>query len=274
MATYAIGDVQGCFAPLQALLSKIAFDPRRDQLWFTGDLVNRGPRSAQVLRFVKALGPAAVTVLGNHDLHLLAVAAGVQPSKPRDTLADILLAPDRDVLLAWLQARPLFHDDPTLGYALVHAGVLPQWDRTQARACAAEVEAQLRGPAAQALLEQMYGDAPDHWRPDLKGYERSRVIVNALTRIRYTDADGRMDLKHKGSPGTQPKTLQPWFQAPSRRTANDRIIFGHWSALGLWNRDGVIGLDTGCAWGRALTAVRLDDGLEFFNASCGPQENA
>jgi bis(5'-nucleosyl)-tetraphosphatase (symmetrical) len=257
MAIYAIGDLQGCLDALQRLLERLRFDPGGDTLWFTGDLVNRGPASLATLRFVKALGPRAIAVLGNHDLHLLAVAAGTERFRKRDTLVEILRAPDRDELLAWLRTRPLLHDDAALGCVLVHAGLLPQWDLADARRLAREAEAVIAGDAAE-FFRHMYGDLPDHWREDLRGHERLRVIVNAFTRMRYCDSEGNMDLRYKEPPGLQPPDLLPWFQVPGRRSVGVRVVFGHWSALGQYRGDNVIALDSGCVWGRTLSALRLD----------------
>lgn len=272
MATYAIGDVQGCFDALQALLRRIAFRPRQDTLWFTGDLVNRGPKSVEVLRLVMDLGASAVTVLGNHDLHLLAVAHGATPALASDTFQDVLRAPDRDRLLRWLRQRSLLYQDARLGFALVHAGMLPQWDLTTARRLAGEVEAALRGARFVEFLAHMYGDRPDRWDARLQGYERLRVIVNALTRLRYCDTEGRMDLTPVGAPGSQPAHLKPWFQVRARGAHEPTIVFGHWSALGIWDQDGVIGIDSGCLWGGSLTAVRLDARPHAFtNVHCNRQ---
>lgn len=261
MARFAIGDVQGCYTPLRALLDRLDFDPGRDQLLLTGDLVNRGPESLQTLRFLRGLGSAAITVLGNHDLHLIAVAHGGR-GKPRDTLGDILGAPDRDELLAWLQAQPLAWGDAEGRVLLVHAGVPPQWTRAQALACSAEVSRVLAGDGGAALLDQMYGDEPARWRDSLEGFDRLRFIINCLTRLRYCRTDGRIDLKFKGPPGTQPRGLLPWFEAPGRRSAGDTIVFGHWSTLGRvhWPQARVYGLDSGCVWGGRLTALNLDSG--------------
>jgi bis(5'-nucleosyl)-tetraphosphatase (symmetrical) len=270
MALYAIGDVQGCFEPLQRLLTKLSFDVKRDRVWFTGDLVNRGPNSLDVLRFVVNLGHNAVTVLGNHDLHLLAVAAGAASIRPGDTIDDILRAPDRDALLEWLSHRPLLHQDEAAGYSLVHAGLLPDWDLSTAAACAREVETEIRalGAKATAFYRRMYGNTPDRWEPRLTGFERWRLIINVFTRLRFCTADGRIDPAFKGAPGSQPPSLIPWFQHPQRRTRADRIVFGHWSALGHYDADGVIGLDTGCVWGNCLTAVRLDAPAQYVSVHC------
>ncbi|OGI57693.1 MAG: bis(5'-nucleosyl)-tetraphosphatase (symmetrical) [Candidatus Muproteobacteria bacterium RBG_19FT_COMBO_61_10] len=269
MAVYAIGDVQGCFDPLRALLDKLNYDPGADCLWFAGDLVNRGPQSLQVLRFVRSL-PKAVVVLGNHDLHLLAVASGQAPRKKHDTFDDVLCAPDRDELLGWLRTCPLLHHDAALGSVLVHAGLLPQWDLAMALRLAAEAGESIRRSDRNELFTHMYGDLPDHWQDDLGGWARLRIIINAFTRLRYCDAHGRMDLRPKGRPGKQASHLLPWFQVPARMTRNTRIVFGHWSTLGLWDADGVIALDSGCLWGGKLTAVRLDAGAahQFTAVPC------
>ena len=258
MRRIAIGDVQGCLTELKALLDRCEFDPLKDQLWFVGDLVNRGPDSLGVLRFVRALGENAKVVLGNHDLHLLAVAFGTGKRKLRDgdTLDDILHAPDRDVLLEWLITRPLAiaHESDLM----VHAGVVPTWSLTQTLELAAEVEYQLRSNPT-ALFENMYGDEPQSWSPTLSGFARWRFIINALTRMRYCRADGRIDLKMKGAPGTQKDGWLPWFDIEPRATGDSRVIFGHWSTLGLVERPDVLALDTGCVWGGSLSAACLDD---------------
>ena len=265
---YAIGDVQGCFDSLRALLDKLNYHPATDRLWFAGDLVNRGPQSLDVLRFVKSL-PHAISVLGNHDLHLLAVASGQAPRKKRDTFDDILTAPDRDELLVWLRACPLMHHDAALGYALVHAGILPQWSLAAALRLAAEAGEFIRRSDDNELFTHMYGDTPDHWQDDLGGWARLRIIINAFTRLRYCDAHGRMDLRPKGRPGKQASHLLPWFQVPGREMRTTPIVFGHWSTLGLWANDGVIALDSGCLWGGKLTAIRLDgEHHPFTEVSC------
>ncbi len=260
MAIYAIGDIQGCFDELQRLLDRIRFDPSRDRLWFTGDLVNRGPKSLQTLRFVRELGESAVTVLGNHDLHLLAIHAGQEGQRKRcDTLDAILQAPDRDQLLEWLRHRPLLHCEAGLNTALLHAGLPPQWEITHARRYAAEVETLLRGANWREFFAHMYGNRPLRWSEDLQGWERLRFIVNALTRMRYCTMDGELDLHAKGPPGSQPEGLLPWFRVPDRKSRDTMILFGHWSTLGVLQCDNICALDSGCLWGGSLTALRLDD---------------
>ena len=262
MATYAIGDVQGCHEPLRRLLERLRFDPAEDRLIFLGDLVNRGPQSAEVLRFVRSLGDRAVSVLGNHDLHLLAVASRGEKAGRKDTFQDVLDAADREELLDWLSRCPLAYDDPDTGILAVHAGVAPQWTRAKALALAGEASACIAGPDAGGFYAHMYGDDPDQWRGSLKGWKRLRFIVNCFTRIRYCDAEGRIDTRHKGPPGTQPAHLHPWFEVPGRRTADDTIVFGHWSTLGQlsWSGGKALGLDTGCVWGGQLTALNLQTG--------------
>lgn len=258
MATYAIGDVQGCFDSLMALLETLRFDPARDRLWLTGDLVNRGPRSLDTLRFVRDLGDRAMTVLGNHDLHLLGVACGSRRLKAGDTLADVLEAPDRDDLLAWLRRQPLLHRDAGRGITLVHAGLPPQWTLAVAQACAATAEVALRGGGIKKLLRQMSGDRCDAWSASLPCTAQLGYVVNCLTRMRYCDPAGRLDLKEKGPPGSQPAPWLPWFAAPGRLHASETIVFGHWASLGICNEPGVHALDTGCVWGGALTALCLE----------------
>jgi bis(5'-nucleosyl)-tetraphosphatase (symmetrical) len=265
---YAIGDIQGCYDELQRLLERIRFDPAADQLWFVGDLVNRGPKSLEVLRFVNGLGARAVTVLGNHDLHLLAVAAGVDALGRKDTFQAVLAAPDRDELLSWLRRQPLLHHDTRAGYTLIHAGLPPQWDLAQAQACAAEVEATLRGEQHVDFFQHMYGDEPDRWNDALIGYARLRFSINCLTRLRYVDAEGRAVLKEKGAPDAKRKHLTPWFRAVGRRSLGNKIIFGHWSTLGLVMEHNVHALDTGCVWGGALTALRLDGEVAPIGIDC------
>ena len=265
MSIYAIGDLQGCLAPLEALLERLPFDSGHDRLWFVGDLVNRGPQSLETLRFVKNLGPSALTVLGNHDLHLLCVAEGYARNHEGDTLNPILEASDREELLDWLRGCPMMHVEQ--GYTLVHAGLLPQWTVPQAAALAAEVETALRSPNYRDFLKAMYGNRPSHWSETLTGIDRLRLITNALTRLRICTADGVMEFTHKGEPADIPRGFMPWFNVPGRRSAGEVIIFGHWSALGLHLDSDVLALDTGCLWGGRLTAVRLED-RALFQVSC------
>jgi bis(5'-nucleosyl)-tetraphosphatase (symmetrical) len=258
MPRYAIGDIQGCFDELQALLKRIHYSADRDELWFVGDLVNRGPQSAETLRFVRSLGAGATVVLGNHDLHLLAVAFGSRrKTKEGDTLDDVLSAPDRDQLLEWLSARPLAVFDEPRGDFLVHAGLAPEWAPRTAAMLAREVEAVLRDDA-RTLFDGMYGNKPDRWKDSLRGMDRLRFVINAFTRMRFCRADGTVDLAFKNSPGEQPEDLYPWFDAPGRKSAGVRVICGHWSTLGYRRRPDLLALDTGCVWGGALTAVNLD----------------
>ena len=262
MAVYAIGDLQGCYDPFRHLLDEIDFDPSRDALWLTGDLVNRGPKSLKTLRFVRELGDSAITVLGNHDLHLLALHAGaVRFGNRFGSLEKLIRAKDADELCDWLRHRPLAHYDKKLGTMLVHAGAHPRWSVEKTLARAAEVEAALRGDDYINVLGRMYGNTPNTWSGKLTGYKRLRFIINCLTRMRMVTADDRLDLKFSGSPWRARKGLLPWFEASSRAWEGTRIVFGHWSALGLIVLPDLISLDTGCVWGRQLTAVRLDKRL-------------
>ena len=276
MAVYAIGDVQGCHRELMDLLDEISFDERRDRLWFAGDLVNKGPYSLAVLRFVRRL--EAVTVLGNHDLHLLAIDAGTRKPGRHDTVGEILAAPDRKDLLDWLRRRPLLHHDEASGYAMLHAGLPPQWDLEQAKRLAGEVEDELRSGNPVEFFGNIYGNDPDRWRDELKGWDRLRYIVNACTRIRYCTAEGRLDFSEKGPPGSQPEAWQPWYSVAGRRTREHRIAFGHWASIYYGNLEGdfsrynVYPLDTGCVWGRSLTAMRLEDRRFFQVPSRQPKE--
>jgi bis(5'-nucleosyl)-tetraphosphatase (symmetrical) len=257
MATYAIGDLQGCFDPLQELVEQLEFDVARDRLWFVGDLVNRGPQSLQVLRYVKSLGEAAICVLGNHDLHLLMVAEGRVRAHSKDTLDEILRASDRNELLDWVRRRPIVHVES--GYVLVHAGLLPSWDAGRAAELGREVEQALRGPAWRELMAHMYGNQPDQWDDSLAGYDRLRTIINAMTRLRICDAGGRMEFSHKGRLEDIPTGYVPWFDVPGRASASSTVVCGHWSALGLRTDGNLLALDSGCLWGRSLSAVRLED---------------
>lgn len=268
MSTYAIGDIQGCFSSLEKLLSKIKFDPSRDSLWLTGDLVNRGPQSLETLRFVKQLGKSAHTVLGNHDLHLLAVAHNSHSGWKEDTLNDILNAPDRDELLNWLQHQPLLYQDEKSDYIMVHAGLAPNWDLITAKKLAHEVEQVLQGNKSKEFFDHMYGNHPDLWSPELQGFDRLRCITNYFTRVRFCYPDGRIDFKTKENIQSHTGDLIPWFQVPQRANQNLKIIFGHWAALGgVTHTENVFALDTGCVWGFCLTAMRLEDG-EKFSVDC------
>jgi bis(5'-nucleosyl)-tetraphosphatase (symmetrical) len=259
MAVYAIGDIQGCYDPLRRLLELLRFDPAADTLWLVGDLVNRGPHSVEVLRLVRYLGDRVVAVLGNHDLTLLAVAAGQVKPKRKDTFYTILEAPDRDELLDWLRHRPILHHDAKLGFTMVHAGLPPQWDLTLALRCAAELEATLRGPGWTKFMGRMFGGEPRRWREDLVGDDRLRFTVNVLTRMRFCTEDGALSFDEKGPPGSQKAGLLPWFQAPHRRNAYLNLVVGHWASLGYYRAPGIYAIDSGCVWGHRLTAIRLDE---------------
>lgn len=268
MATYAIGDVQGCYDPLRRLLDYIGFDPAADRLWFVGDLVNRGPKSLEVLRLVKSLGEAATVVLGNHDLHLLMLSEGYGKANTEDTLAEVLSAHDRDELLDWLRAQALFHLDGS--WAMVHAGLLPGWTTGQAKRLSDEVSAALRAPNYREFLAAMWGSEPAQWDDDLSGWDRLRVVVNAMTRMRYVTATGAMEFRAVGSkspPKKGPIGCVPWFMAPGRMSAECTIVCGHWSALGLQQKPNLLAIDTGCLWGGSLTAVRRED-RRLFRLPC------
>ncbi len=267
MSTYAIGDIQGCFDELQKLLQLIKFDAEKDRLWFVGDLVNRGPKSLQVLRFVKNL-PDPIVVLGNHDLHLLTVFNRTNHLHGEHSLQDVLQAPDRHELIDWLRARPLLHHDEKLGYVLVHAGIYPNWTLPQAKIYASEIEKILRSKNYATYLRHMYGDEPSMWHKNLTGMERFRFIINCFTRMRFCNVHNRLDLYETGSPDAAPPGYMPWFKVPNRKTTQYKIIFGHWAALeGKANTANIYALDTGCVWGGALTALRLEDEHIFSVAS-------
>ena len=268
MASYAIGDLQGCYDELQALLNKLNFDPGQDTLWLAGDLVNRGPDSLKTLRYVKSLGEHAITVLGNHDLHLLAVAEGIKEAKDED-LHQVMQAEDCRELLDWLRCRPLLHHDVTRNLTLVHAGIYPFWSLEQALAHAKELESILQGDRYHDFLNVMYGNEPASWEEDLQGWDRLRFICNSFTRMRYCNKHGRLDLVDKGRPGSQIKNYQPWFQIPKRQARDKPILFGHWSTLGEPNVKNSYPLDHGCVWGGQLTALRIDvEPMQYISIEC------
>ena len=261
MATYAIGDVQGCADSLAALVQRLSFRPQRDRLWFVGDLVNRGPKSAEVLRMIRAAGPSAQVVLGNHDFHLLAMASGARPVQASDTVSALLDEPDAQELIDWLRQQPLcIADGPTL---MVHAGLLPEWSSRQALGFSEEVSKRLRSGQWKAFMQSIYGNSEGRWRESLRGSARYRMIVNVMTRMRYLQPDGQLDFKCKVAPSMAPKELAPWFERRARRGSAERLVFGHWSTLGLMRRPGLIATDTGCGWGGYLSAVRLEDEAIF-----------
>ena len=270
MAVYAIGDIQGCASSLSALLEKIRFDPSRDTIWLAGDLVNRGPDSLGTLRLVKELGNSAVCVLGNHDLHLLSVAAGVRDLRSGDTLQPILDAPDRDELLLWLRHQPLVHVDEKLQALMTHAGLYPGWNVKQLKRRAQEVETVLRSADHIDFFRHMYGKRPACWSKDLVGWDRLRFITNTLTRMRYCDTQKRLDFGEKGAPDSARRGLFPWFRHPAAKGKKWRIVFGHWSSLGFFSEANVIGLDSGCVWGGSLTAVKLSgkQAGQYWQHSC------
>lgn len=271
MAEYAIGDIHACLEPLQQLLETLRFDPACDRLWLTGDLVGRGPEPAATLRFIRSLGASAQSVLGNHDLHCLAVANGHARARRNDRLDSLLQASDGGELLQWLQARPLMVDMPGLPYALVHAGIPPQWTIDEALAYAAEAEAVLHGDDTAQFFSHLYGNQPQYWDTALTGWDRLRFIINALTRMRFCTSDGGLEFDHNGPPEQAPAALKPWYEAPGNQLDPRRatLLTGHWSQLGCRQGRGYITLDTGCLWGGALTAVRLDTAAaEFTQIDC------
>lgn len=267
MARYAVGDIQGCLQPLQCLLREVDFDPTSDQLWLVGDLINRGPQSLETLRFVRALGDCTRIVLGNHDLHFLAVAFGAKKAGKSDTFDAILAAEDCPALVDWLLQLPLIHSDPSDDYHMVHAGIPPQWDLATARQLAGEVHQQLRGGAPEAFLAAMYGNTPAQWDAGLQGLERWRVITNYFTRMRFCNAGGELELDSKLTV-CEREGFAPWFSFEQRKTAGDQIIFGHWAALeGKAAASNVYALDTGCVWGRSMTMMRLED-KSYYRCPC------
>ncbi|KAF0284464.1 MULTISPECIES: symmetrical bis(5'-nucleosyl)-tetraphosphatase [Spiribacter] len=260
MADYAIGDIHACLGSLDSLLQTLDFHPQHDRLWLTGDLVGRGPQPVETLRRVRDLGDAARTVLGNHDIHCIAVALGAGRQRASDRLEPLLAAPDRDDLIDWLRHQPLLIDLPESGYTLTHAGIAPQWDSATAARCAAEAEAALQGDNLVGLMNHLYGNKPDRWSESLTGWARLRFIINAFTRMRFCRADGRLDFSCNGPPESAPKGLYPWYATPDRRIdgTTTTVLSGHWSRLGCRQGPGYITLDTGCLWGGQLTAVQLD----------------
>lgn len=258
MATYAIGDVQGCYDDLVRLLDKIQFDATNDQLWFCGDIINRGPKSLETIRFIKSLNDSAITILGNHDLHFLAVASLDNKPARHDTFSDILNANDKDELVNWLRFQKLFHHDPALDISMVHAGIPIQWTINDAIAFSTEIENALQSDKAYDFFTHMYGNYPHQWHDSLKSWDRYRFITNVFTRMRYCGIDGRPDYKFKGDIGTQPSHLTPWFMHEKRLTKDDDIIFGHWSTLSNVKQKNIYAIDTGCLWSQNLTALRID----------------
>ncbi|MDH5481099.1 MAG: symmetrical bis(5'-nucleosyl)-tetraphosphatase [Nitrosomonas sp.] len=265
MATYVIGDLQGCYSSFQQLLERVCFNPQQDKLWLVGDIVNRGPESLSLLRFLKQAGNAVIMVLGNHDIHLLMVAAGLAKSHSNDTIQPILDARDSDELLYWLRQQRLFYAEGD--YAMVHAGLLPDWSIAQAEQLAQEVETALRQDDYQKIFSQLYGNEPDYWCDDWVGCERLRVIINAMTRMRICSPAGKMNFAFKGNLADIPTGYLPWFGVPKRASQATTIVCGHWSALGLYVRDNLIALDSGCVWGGQLTAIRLED-RKVFQTPC------
>jgi bis(5'-nucleosyl)-tetraphosphatase (symmetrical) len=268
VATYAIGDVQGCFDPLQRLLEDIHFDPAQDHLWFCGDLVNRGPDSAKTLRLIKQLSANISVVLGNHDFHLLAIAHGNLKKSSESTFHDILVAPDREELLNWLRQQPLVHYDPQLNYVLCHAGIYPLWTLETALACAREVEDVLRSDQFPWLMDHLYGNEPSLWDPTIVGIDRLRFIINSFTRMRYCYSNGALNLKNKGPLRDPHPNMIPWFDLQERIELSPKLLFGHWASLEC-NVDvpKIFALDSGCVWGSSLTAFRLEDEVRF-SVSC------
>ncbi len=266
MSIYAIGDIQGCYDDLQRLLERIDFDARKDQLWFVGDLVNRGPKSLETLRFIKSLGNAAISVLGNHDLHLIAYALKLRKAHRKDTLQSVIKAHDGEELIDWLRHRPLLHHNDQ--YCLIHAGLPPQWNVKKSIHMAKEAEEMIHGVNYKEFFKTMYGDEPTQWHDDLTGVERIRFIVNCFTRLRYCTEEGVLDFKHKQAPGKQPEHLMPWFKVPERKTKDIKIIFGHWSTLGYYAADNCYAIDTGCLWGGELTAIKLGESVKRTSLSC------
>jgi bis(5'-nucleosyl)-tetraphosphatase (symmetrical) len=268
MTTYAIGDVQGCYDSLRRLLDKIQFDPNKDQLWFAGDLINRGPKSLETLRFIISLGDSAHSVLGNHECHFLASARGHKKAHRTDTFADILEAHDADQLIHWVRSLPFLHHDKTLGYTMIHAGLPAPWTLEDAKRYAKELEAAFQNDLFDPFLASMYGNKPTHWDNSLSGHARLRFIINCFTRMRFCDEQGHLEFKEKGSPADSPPHLIPWFEVPKRQTAQEKIVFGHWSTLGLNKQNNAFCLDSGCLWGGQLSAMTLDGTERIISLDC------
>lgn len=266
MAIYAIGDIQGCYDDLLRLLDSIQFDNRIDQLWFAGDLVNRGPKSLETLRFVKSLGSSAITVLGNHDLHLIATSLKQRKIHKKDSLTPILEAKDHDELIFWLRHQPLFHHNKE--FCLLHAGLPPQWDFELTKKMALKAEKAIQGDDYKTFFKNMYGNKPAIWSSELSGMEKLRFIINCFTRMRYCDAQGKMDFTYSCAVGLQPKKLMPWFKVSNRKSRKMKIIFGHWSTLGYYQDDNVFAIDTGCLWGGQLTAIKLGHSVKRISVDC------
>ena len=272
MAIYAIGDLQGCYDSLLRLLEKLNFDKEKDTLWFAGDLINRGPDSLSTLRFVKSLGESAITVLGNHDLHLLAIAYDIKTTRSPD-LQRILDADDKDELLLWLSHRPLLHHDKNLNYTIAHAGIYPLWTLQQAQEHAIELEHELKNNLHN-FLHNMYGNKPEKWDNSLTGFDRLRFICNSFTRMRFCHQDGSLDFSSNGAPGSVPEGATPWFDVANRKTKQERLLFGHWSTLGKVSKENIYALDTGCVWGGELTALRIDTEIEeYISVTCPGDAN-
>lgn len=266
MAIYAIGDIQGCYDEFRRLLDKLDFDPAHDKIWIAGDLVNRGPKSLETLRFIKGLGDAAVTVLGNHDMHLIATVISLGKTGKKDTLAQILRASDCEELVHWLRHQPLFHHDQ--GFCMLHAGLPPQWDFAQTLHMARLVEQTMRSKDHPRFFRSMYGNKPNIWQDDLTKSDQLRFAVNCFTRLRFCTADGQLDFTQKGEPGSQPPHLMPWYAVPGRKSLNMKIIFGHWSTLGYYEDYNCYSIDTGCIWGGQLTALCLNDPVRKIQIDC------
>ena len=268
MTTYAIGDVQGCYSSLLRLLDELHFDPSNDRLWFTGDLINRGPESLKTLRFIRSLGDNACSVLGNHECHFLAVAFEHKELHQTDTFYDILDAEDSDALVQWVRYQPFLYEDDGLGYCMLHAGVPPQWSMDETRLFARELESHIQGDDINNFLAAMYGNQPDCWDANLKGNDRLRFIINCFTRLRFCDKHGRLNLMEKGTIGSQTEGLMPWFDVPNRKTILNKIVFGHWSAIGPHQQNNATCLDSGCLWGGSLSALKLDGSNQIISIDC------